>query len=84
MIHLMDERALLNMGARIFRRTFYCTVLCSETRIFCTRTEHQPHNNTEHNNKYIDQQWPFLGQIFGFLSTFFDCSGFNIMITYYG
>ena len=29
-------------------------------------------------------QWPFLGQIYIFLSTFFDFSGFNIMITYYG
>mmetsp|Transcript_35215 Transcript_35215/g.39598 ORF Transcript_35215/g.39598 Transcript_35215/m.39598 type:complete len:81 (-) Transcript_35215:378-620(-) len=80
----MDQGEVLFYGARIFRRTFHCTVLCSETRIFCTSTEHQPHNNTTHNNKYMDQQWPFLGQIYVFLSTFFDFSGFNIMITYYG
>ena len=36
----MDEQTLPGtysfLGARIFCRTFYCTVLCSETRIFCT------------------------------------------------
>ena len=46
---------------------FYCTVLCSETRIFFTSTEHQPHNSTTHNNKYMDQPWDYLVSSWSFL-----------------
>ena len=45
--------------------------------------ESQPHNNTTHNNKFIDQQWPFLGQIYVFFSTLFDVTRFNTTITSY-
>ena len=76
----MDQAAVLFCGARIFRRAFYFTVLCSATRIFVQ----VQNNNTTHNTKYIGQQWPFLGQMYVFFSTFFDFSWFNIMITYYG
>ena len=31
----------------------------------------------------MDQQWPFLGQIYIFFSTFFDVTRSNITITYY-
>ena len=41
------------------------------------------HSIFGHNNKYMDQQWPFLGQIYVFFSTFFDVTRSNITITYY-
>ena len=41
----------------------------------------QPHNNTIY--KYMDQLWLFVGQIYVFVSTFFDVARSNITITYY-
>ena len=79
-LRAIDQAALLNMGARIFRCAFYCTILCSETRIFCNINL----ITTHHIMKNIDQQWPFLDHIYVLFSTFFDVTRSNITITYYG
>ena len=67
----MDVPALLFLGARIFRRAFYFTVLqiCSETRIFC-RSKLQNINLiiTRHIiTKHMDQPWDYLASYWSFL-----------------
>ena len=54
-------------GARIFRRTFYCTVLCSETRIFCTSTNINLITTLHIIIKYMDQPWDCFASYWSFL-----------------
>ena len=75
----MDQASLQFLGAAHFSRTF----LNTSHRAISNSFKSQPHNNTTHKAINMDQQWPFLGQIYVFFSTFFDVTCSNITITYY-